>query len=109
MIFRSSLLINVNCSIAGENDRNRASFSTPLLKSLLEPLRSLYSFQSAHITRPLDEHYIADLCMSICKKAPSFREVFLGVLEIVQEGDEAFENQNSSALRPGNQNFTAPP
>lgn len=64
--------------------------------SLLEPLRSLYSFQFAHITGPLDERYMVDLCMSICRKAPSFRESFLGVLDMVREGDEAFDNQNST-------------
>ena len=96
VIFGSSLLINVNCSTSGENEGNRASFSPPLVMSLLEPLRSLYSFQFAQITGPLDERYMEDLCVNICREAPSFRESFLGVLDLVQEGDEAFDNQNST-------------
>ena len=96
VIFGSSLLINVHCNTLGENEGNRASFSTPLVKRLLEPLRSLYSFGFAQITGPLDERYMEELCVSICKKGPSFRESFLGVLDIVREGDEAFDNQNST-------------
>lgn len=34
--------------------------------------------------------------MSICKKAPSFRESFLGVLDKFQEGDEAFDTQDTT-------------
>lgn len=96
MIFGSSLLININCNTAGKDDGNLPSFSTPLVKSLLEPLRSLSSFQFAQITGPLDKQYKTDLCASICKKAPSFRESFLGVLGKVQEGDEAFNAQNTT-------------
>ena len=87
-------MINVNCSTAGKNVDNPPSISTPLVKRFLEPLHSLHSFQFAHLTGPLDKQYKADLCSSICKKAPSFRESFLGVMDIVQKGDEAFDVQD---------------
>lgn len=73
-------MIDLNCNTADENTQTHASFSIPLLKNLLEPLRLLRAFQFVHITGPLDEQYTTDLCLSMCKKAPSFTESLLGVM-----------------------------
>lgn len=80
----SSLSIDLNCNTADEINKFRASFTTTALKNLIEPLHLLHSFQFAYITGPLDEKYKSDLCLSICKEAPSFQESSLKVLHKVQ-------------------------
>lgn len=96
-IFKSSLSINLSCSTAAEEDKARTSFSIPLQKSLLEPLRSLHSFQTVSITGPLDEQYKTELCLSICKNPSSFQKRLSDVLDRVREGDEAFNTARTTA------------
>lgn len=94
-IYESSLSVNLHCNTTAETSPNRASFTIPQVKSLLEPLRILHSFQSTNITGSLDEQYKTELCLDICKKAPSLQERSLKVRDKIREGDDAFNARNT--------------
>lgn len=98
-ILRSSLSFNLNCNTTAEITRPCASFSTPRLRNLLEPLRLLHGFQFVSITGPLDEKYKTELCLSICKKAPTFQESLFKLLHESKKGDEAFKAGGSAPDR----------
>ena len=95
-IIGSSLLINLNCNTTAEDNPEQASFSIPLLKGLLEPLRSLDSFGFSSITGPLDEEYKRDLCLDICKEGPFFLGYMDKVMEEIREGEKVYETTNIS-------------
>lgn len=89
-------MINLNCNTAAEDNPERASFSVPVLKGLLEPLRSLRRFGFSSITGQLDEEYKRDLCLSICKQGPFFKEYMFKVMAEIREANKASENTNIS-------------
>ncbi|KAF6232520.1 hypothetical protein HO173_009188 [Letharia columbiana] len=94
-IYESTLLVNLHCNTTAETSPNRASFTIPQVKSLLEPLRILHSFQSTKITGSLDEQYKTELCLDICKKAPSLQERSFKVRDKIREGDDVFNARNT--------------
>ena len=91
-VIGSSLLINLNCNTTVEDKPERASFSIPVLKSLLEPLRSLRLFGSSSITGPLNEEYKRGLCLDICRQSSSWNEDISKVMADIREGERASEN-----------------
>ena len=95
-IVGSSLLINFNCDTTAKDNPERASFSMPVLKGLLEPLRALRRFRSSSITGPLDEEYKRDLCLSICRKESYNKEYTDKVMAAIRESDQVSENTNIS-------------
>ena len=95
-ISRSSLLIYLNCNTAVEDKPERASLSIPVLRGLLEPLRSLRQFGSSSITGPLDEEYKRDLCLGICKKGTFFKQDMFKVMAEILESDEVSKNTDIS-------------
>ena len=95
-IIGSSLLINLNCTTTVEDKPEHASFSIPVLKGLLEPLRSLRGFGSSSITGPLDEEYKRDLCQGICKKRRFWKEDMYKVMAEIRESYKAWGNTDIS-------------
>ena len=93
-MFGRLLSINIDYNTADEENSFGASFST-LPLNLLEPLRLLHSFHTAHITGPLDERYKSNLCLSICKEAPSVQDSLLEVLGMVEVGPKAINAQST--------------
>ena len=85
-------MINLNCTTTVEDKPGRASFSIPVLKGLLEPLRSLRQFGSSSISGPLDEEYKRALCLGICKKVSSWNEDISKVMADIREGERASKN-----------------
>ena len=95
-IIGSSLLINFNCNMTAKDNPERASFSIPALKGLLEPLRSLRRFGSSSITGPLDKEYKRDLCLSICRKGSYNEEYTDKVMADIRESDQVSKNTDIS-------------
>ena len=95
-IIGSSLLINFNCNMTAKDNPQRASFSIPALKGLLEPLRSLRRFESSSIAGPLDEEYKRDLCLSICRKGSYNEEYTDKVMAAIRESDQVSKNTDIS-------------
>ena len=95
-IIGSSLLLNFNCNTTAKDNPERASFSIPVLKGLLEPLRALRRFGSSSITGPLDEEYKRDLCLSICRKDSYNKEYTDKLVAAIRESDQVSENTDIS-------------
>ncbi len=95
-VIGSPLWINRNCNSAVAKRTDVAWFTTPLLKSLMGPLHILCGFRYTSMIGSLDEACVKKLRLSSCRRAPSFLASLSRLLDMVEEGGEAFSAQKTT-------------